>query len=808
MTNITPEIKQLLDLSLHDAKNRGSNFLYPEHVLLVLIELDSKEIVDLFKRLNLNEDKVYFELKDFCIQSEINNVIPSEICRYSLELRVVLNNFEKYDIKDKKKQYDYLFLSMLKSTNKVNDFFTQKYNLDYDKISKILNPVNMSTEFNEPSLFDINKPKGKKESVLDMFCTNLNDLAIKNKIGKVIGRDNELERLTNILSKKNKNNVVLIGEAGVGKTALVEGFVHLITSSNVPKNLINKRIYNLEVSSIVAGTKFRGQFEERMKAIIDECKSDGNVILFIDEIHTIVGAGNAEGGLDVSNILKPAMARDGVQIIGATTLDEYRERIEKDKALTRRFQEIILEEPSIEDAVVILNNIKTSYEKYHKVSYSNEVIENCVKLTSRYITDKQLPDKAIDLIDELGAFINSDNKPPKEIAEYETKLNEIARLKLEVLKNENYNDAAKLRNEEKQYQEQLNVLKTNWLNKDDKEYKIITLEDVITLLSKQTNIPLSNLDNDDLTSLKEMDKRLKDVVIGQDIAIDKITTSIKLNRLGLSDPNKPQASYLLVGNTGVGKTLTAKLLAKELFGDSKKMFRFDMSEYMEAHSVSKLIGSPPGYIGHEKGGKLTELVRKNPYSIILFDEIEKANKLIYNVLLQILDDGHITDSLGRTVNFKNTIILLTSNVGVRESKDAPAPVGFANSSKQNIDDIKVQIIDKEIKKRFAPEFINRLDDIIFFNDLNEKDVHKIIKLELNNFINRIEYNVKYSDGVIDVLFEKGYDKKFGARPIKRAIKELIEKPMAELIINGELTKENMLSITKSKKDNVLNLAVK
>lgn len=806
--NITPEIVELLDLSLTDAKNRGSHFLYPEHILLTLLELDNKNIIRLLKRLELNESQIYFDLKEYAFQSEINNILSTENCHYSIELRVVLNTFNKFVIINDNEKIDYLFLSMLKSKNKVNSFFYTKYNITDQKIIKLLNQNDMAVNFNEPSLFDINKPKGKKDSILSMFCVNLNEFVVKNKINNVISRDTELDRLINILSKKNKNNAILIGEPGVGKTALIEGFAKLIVNSKVPKNLINKKVYSLDVSSVVAGTKYRGQFEERMKSIIDECKSDGDIILFIDEIHTIVGAGNTDGGLDISNILKPAMARDGVQIIGATTLDEYRERIEKDKALTRRFQEIILTEPSIEDSITILNNIKTSYENFHKVKYSDKIIEQCVLLTSRYITDKYLPDKAIDLIDELGSFVNADSKPPKEISEYEEKLNNLIKLKHEVIKTEKYDEASNLRIKQKEIEEKLNILKNDWLNNFDKVYKDITLNDVRLLLSKQTNIPLSNLDTNDLTNLKYLDKRLKDVVIGQDNAIEKITTSIKLNRLGLSDPNKPQASYLLVGNTGVGKTITAKLLTKELFGDTKKMFRFDMSEYMESHTVSKLIGSPPGYIGHEKGGKLTELVRKTPYSVILFDEIEKANPLIYNILLQILDDGHITDSLGRVINFKNTIILLTSNVGAREAKDAPTPVGFANSSKQTIDTVKLQIMDKEIKKRFSPEFINRLDDIIFFNDLNEKDVNKIIKLELTNFINRIDYNVKYSDGVISVLFEKGFDKKFGARPIKRAIKELIEKPMAELIINGDLTKQNQLVITKSKKENGLLLNVK
>jgi ATP-dependent Clp protease ATP-binding subunit ClpC len=624
--------------------------------------------------------------------------------------------------------------------------------------------------------------------VLDNFSRDLNKLAEAGKLDPVIGRDREILRIAQILSRRKKNNPIIIGEPGCGKTALVEGLAIKIVNGECPRNLIDKRIVNLDLTSVVAGTKYRGQFEERMKVIIEELQANPNIIVFIDEIHTLVGSGNSSGSMDGSNIFKPALARGEVQCIGATTLDEFRKNIEKDGALERRFQKVIVEPSSVEETIQILKNVRDKYESFHKVHYSDEVIETCVKLADRYITDREFPDKAFDILDEVGARMQTDLKVPDVIEELKKKAAEIKQQKIDVVKKQNYEQAAELRDKEKKLLTKLDQEKVKFEEQLAKEKQLILLEHVYDVVSNMTKIPVSKMSVDDTKSLLDLDKNLIGKVIGQDNAVVKIAKSIKRNRLGIKDPNRPIGSFVFLGSTGVGKTYLAKQLAKEMFGSEDSLIRVDMSEYQEKHSISKLVGAPPGYVGYEEGGLLTEKVKNKPYSVILFDEIEKAHKDVFTVLLQILDDGHVTDSLGRKINFKNTLIILTSNLGVKKLQDFGTGIGFSSNTYSN-EEAKKQMLMKEMKNFFSPEFLNRIDDTIVFNSLSQEDIKKITDIELKRLVTRLvdmKYNITYDDSLVEYLSKIGFDELYGARPLKRAIQDKVEDLLSEEVLTGKM----------------------
>lgn len=628
--------------------------------------------------------------------------------------------------------------------------------------------------------------------VLDNFSRDLNQLALQGKLDPVIGREREILRIAQILSRRKKNNPIIIGEPGCGKTAIVEGLAMKIVSGECPRNLVDKRIVNLDLTSVVAGTKYRGQFEERMKVIIEELQANPNVIVFIDEIHTLVGSGNSAGSMDGSNIFKPALSRGEIQIIGATTLDEFRKNIEKDGALERRFQKVVVDPSSVMETIQILKNIRPKYESYHKVTYSDEVIETCVKLADRYITDREFPDKAFDILDEVGARMQTELKVPPSIEELKKKAAEIRQMKIDVVKKQNYEQAAQLRDKEKKLLDKLDSEKKRFEEDMENNKQQITLEDVYDVVSNMTKIPVNKMSVDDTKALLNLDKEIKGKVIGQDDAVVKIAKSIKRNRLGIKDPNRPIGSFIFLGSTGVGKTHLAKQLAKEMFGSEDALIRVDMSEYQEKHSVSKLVGAPPGYVGYEEGGMLTEKVKNKPYSVILFDEVEKAHRDIFTILLQILDDGHATDSLGRKINFKNTLIILTTNLGVKKLQDFGTGIGFSSNSYSN-EEAKKQMLMKEMKNFFSPEFLNRIDDTIVFNSLSQDDIKKITRIELDKLTTRLadmKYKISYEDSLVDYLAKVGYDELFGARPLKRAIQDKVEDLLSEEVLTGKLVEGN------------------
>jgi ATP-dependent Clp protease ATP-binding subunit ClpC len=640
----------------------------------------------------------------------------------------------------------------------------------------------------------MSKKKSQSDSstpVLDNFSRDLIKLAEQGKLDPVIGREKEIIRIAQILSRRKKNNPIIIGEPGCGKTAIVEGLAMKIFSGDCPKNLMDKRIVNLDINSVVAGTKYRGQFEERLKVIIEELGANPNIIVFIDEIHTIVGAGNASGSLDASNIFKPALARGEIQCIGATTLDEYRTNFEKDGALERRFQKVTVDGASMEETFQILLNSKDRYESFHKVAYSDEVLKACVKLADRYITDREFPDKAFDILDEVGARCQLDMKIPQVIEDLKTKASEIKQLKIDVVKKQNYEQAAELRDKERKIIAKLDSEKKKFEEEMSQSKREITLELVYDVVSTMTKIPVNKMSIDDTKALVDLDKTLQQKVVGQDEAVLKIVKSIRRNRLGIKDPNRPIGSFIFLGSTGVGKTHLAKQLAKEIFGTEDSLIRVDMSEYQEKHTISKLVGAPPGYVGYDEGGQLTEQVKNKPYSVILFDEVEKAHKDIFSVLLQIMDDGHVTDSLGRKINFRNTMIIMTSNLGVKKLQDFGTGIGFG-SSKYSNDEKKKEVLMKEMKNFFSPEFLNRIDDIITFNSLNNEDIKKIAEIEVKKLFSRLtdmNYKINYDPSVIDFISKVGYDDTYGARPLKRAIQDKIEDLISEEVLKGNI-KEN------------------
>ena len=638
-----------------------------------------------------------------------------------------------------------------------------------------------------------NKSKGNDNSatpVLDNFSKDFIKLAEEGKLDPVIGREREINRIAQILSRRKKNNPIIIGEPGCGKTAIAEGLAIKIYNGECPRNLMDKKIVSLDMTSIVAGTKYRGQFEERMKVIIEELQNAPNIIVFIDEIHTIVGAGNSSGSLDASNIFKPALARGEIQCIGATTLDEYRKNFEKDGALERRFQKVIVDSATKEETILILKNSKERYETYHKVLYSDEILNLCVDLAERYITDREFPDKAFDIIDEVGARSQVEIKMPEIIEKLKLQASDIKLQKIDVVKKQNYEEAANLRDKERRILDKLDTEKRKFESELQNSKKMVTEELVYEVVSNMTKIPISKLNANETESLSKLDENLNKKVIGQSEAVTRIAKSIRRNRLGIKDPNKPIGSFIFLGSTGVGKTYLAKQLAKEIFGSEENMIRVDMSEFQEKHTISRLIGAPPGYVGYDEGGQLTEQVKNKPYSVILFDEIEKANKDIFSSLLQVLDDGHITDGLGRKINFKNCVVIMTSNIGVKKLQDFGTGVGFKTSSSSYVEEEhKRAVLKKELQKFFAPEFLNRIDEIIIFNTLKKDEVKQIVKLEMDKLINRLnnlKYKISYEESVLDLISEVGFDETYGARPLKRAIQDKVEDYISEEVLKGNI----------------------
>ena len=634
--------------------------------------------------------------------------------------------------------------------------------------------------------------------VLDNFSRDLIKLAEEGKLDPVVGRENEILRIAQILSRRKKNNPIIIGEPGCGKTAIVEGLAMKIFEGDCPRNLVDKRILSLEMNSVVAGTKYRGQFEERLKVILEEIQANPNVILFIDEIHTIVGAGNASGSMDASNILKPALSRGEIQCIGATTLDEYKKQIEKDGALDRRFQKVIVSSSTKEETLQILKNVKDRYENYHKVNYTDEILQICVDLAERYITDREFPDKAFDILDEVGARAQVDVKNPEIIDELKRQALEIKQQKLLVVKKQNYEEAANLRDKEKKVLSQLDIEKKKFEQTLLDNRKTISEELVYEVVSTMTKIPLTKLNLDDKVALINLEEELNKSVVGQKEAVTKIAKSIRRNRLGIKDPNKPIGSFIFLGSTGVGKTLLAKELAKQIFGSEENLIRVDMSEFQEKHTVSRLIGSPPGYVGYDEGGQLTEQVKTKPYSVVLFDEVEKAHKDIFSALLQLLDEGYMTDSFGRKINFKNCLIIMTSNLGVKKMQEFGAGVGFSKTGNvYTNEELKKTMLNKELKNHFAPEFINRLDEVIVFNTLQNDDIQKIVLVEINKLKTRLlnlGYNINFGQSVIDFVSKVGFDDVYGARPLKRAIQEKIEDYISDEVLREKIVIDKTYNI--------------
>lgn len=652
--------------------------------------------------------------------------------------------------------------------------------------------------------------KGSDTPILDNFSRDLTQLARDGAIDPIIGREKEVKRIAQILSRKKKNNAIIVGDAGVGKSALVEKLALLISKGECPASLIDKRIVSLDLTSLVAGTKYRGQFEERIKAILNELQDVTNVVVFIDELHTMVGAGNASGSMDAANILKPALSRGEIQCIGATTLDEYKKHLEKDGALTRRFQKIILKEPTQEETIQILHNLKEIYEDYHKVFYEDDVIENIVKLSGRYITDRLFPDKAIDVLDELGSEKRVTTEMPESFEKLKKEAEELTNKKINVVKEQDYELAAKLRDEEKKLLKNLESEKVKWLENMKNNKIHITVDDAYKMITEMTTVPISKLDGTESKKLLQMEEILSEKVIGQDEAISIISKAIRRNRVGIKDGGRPIGSFIFLGSTGVGKTYLAKSIAEILFGDPEKIIRVDMSEFMERHNVSKLIGSPPGYVGYDEGGQLTEKVKNNPFSVILFDEIEKAHKDVFNLLLQILDEGHLTDSFGRKVNFTNTLIIMTSNIGAKKVSDFGNGVGFETSTSiTQKDEVKKSMIRKSLKQQFTPEFLNRIDDVIMFNSLNKDALKQIINIEISRLVNRLKdknYLIKFDDSVIEEIFNLNHQEEYGARPIKRIIQNLCEDFLSDEILKGNI-KEN-INVKIVFKDNILKLSKK
>ncbi|OYU85649.1 MAG: Clp protease ClpC [Flavobacterium sp. BFFFF2] len=817
--NFSPRVKDVITFSKEEALRLGHDFIGTEHLMLGMLREGNGKAITILNNLSVDLDHLRRKVE---VLSPANPVMNSELEKKNLHLtrqaeRALKTTFlEAKVFQSSSISTAHLLLCILRNENDPTTKLLHRLKIDYGTVKDQY--LNMTPHANEEDFMDqlpknesfnedqggdesfkegsFNNPSNKtnkksKTPVLDNFGRDLTEMAEEGKLDPVVGREKEIERVSQILSRRKKNNPLLIGEPGVGKSAIAEGLALRIVQKKVSRILFNKRVVTLDLASLVAGTKYRGQFEERMKAVMNELEKNNDIILFIDEIHTIVGAGGATGSLDASNMFKPALARGEIQCIGATTLDEYRQYIEKDGALERRFQKVIVEPTSVDETIQILNNIKSKYEDHHNVIYSPEAIDACVKLTNRYMSDRFLPDKAIDALDEAGSRVHITNiDVPKQILELERQLEEVREQKNSVVKKQKYEEAARLRDDEKRIEKDLAIAQEQW-EEDARNNRILVTEDnVADVVSMMTSIPVNRIAQTESNKLALLPQLIQGKVIGQNEAVLKIARSIQRNRAGLKDPNKPIGSFIFLGQTGVGKTQLAKVLARELFDSEDALVRIDMSEYMEKFAISRLIGAPPGYVGYEEGGQLTEKVRRKPYCVVLLDEIEKAHPDVFNMLLQVLDDGYLTDSLGRKIDFKNTIIIMTSNVGARQLKDFGQGVGFGTTAKlAQADDHSKSVVENALKKTFAPEFLNRIDDVIVFNPLEKEHIDLIIDIELKKLYDRITelgYSLTLTDTAKSFIAEKGFDKQFGARPLKRAIQKYVEDALAEEIITSKI----------------------
>ena len=837
--NFSPRVKDVIAFSKEEALRLGHSFIGTEHLMLGILRDGGGKAIDIFNAIEVNLEELRRKveilnpaaLNDTQLLNDKKNLHLTRQAERALKTTFLEAKLFQSELINTV----HLLLCILRNENDPTTKLLTKLNVDYDVVKEQFKlmmandtdnyqdieatsfPDEKSNEGDDKeNLFtptsDRKNQKKSKTPVLDNFGRDITVLAEQDKLDPVVGREKEIERVSQILSRRKKNNPLLIGEPGVGKSAIAEGLALRIIQKRVSRVLYNKRVVTLDLASLVAGTKYRGQFEERMKAVMNELEKNENIILFIDEIHTIVGAGGATGSLDASNMFKPALARGEIQCIGATTLDEYRQHIEKDGALERRFQKVLVEETSPEETLEILENIKEQYEIHHNVNYTHESLKACVDLTSRYMSDRFLPDKAIDALDEAGSRVNIKNMSvPKEIIDLEKQLEEVRESKNTVVKKQKYEEAAKLRDDEKRVERSLIEAQERW-QEDSKLNRVTVNEDNIAdVVSMMTNVPVNKIVKSEKNKLSKLSGLIGKKLIGQKDAIEKVVKAIQRNRAGLKAPDKPIGSFIFLGQTGVGKTQLAKILASEIFESEENLIRIDMSEYMEKFAVSRLVGAPPGYVGYEEGGQLSEKVRRRPYSVILLDEVEKAHPDIFNMLLQVLDDGFLTDSLGRKVDFQNTIIIMTSNIGARQVKDFGSGLGFDTASqKAQSSEIEKGVIQKELKKTFSPEFLNRIDDIVIFNALEPKDIRLIVDIELVKLIERVQklsYEISITDSAKDFIAEKGYDSKFGARPLNRAIQKHVEDLIAENVVNNTLKEQDQIIIDKNEKEDALKLEV-
>ncbi len=840
--NFSPRVKDVISYSKEEALRLGHDFIGTEHLMLGLLRDGNGKAISILKALEIDLDYLRRKI-EILTPANPTNVQESQH-KTNLHLtrqaeRALKTTFlEAKLFQSTSINTAHLLLCVLRNENDPTTKVLHKLQVDYETVKDQFKYMSVDSDddyidmpsadaFPEDPSEEENRgqssaystssddKKSKKSStpVLDNFGRDLTKVALEGNMDPVIGREKEIERVSQILSRRKKNNPLLIGEPGVGKSAIAEGLALRIIEKKVSRVLYNKRVVTLDLASLVAGTKYRGQFEERMKAVMNELEKNTNIILFIDEIHTIVGAGGATGSLDASNMFKPALARGEIQCIGATTLDEYRQNIEKDGALERRFQKVVVEPTSVKETIEILQNIKDKYEAHHNVNYTDAAIEACVRLSDRYMTDRFLPDKAIDALDEAGSRVHITNmEVPEKIVSIEEELERVRELKNTVVKRQKYEEAAKLRDDEKKLEKELLLAQEDWQEEQRQNRETVTDEHIADVVSMMTGIPVQRVGDGESDRLSKLNELIQGKVIGQENAVEKVAKAIQRNRTGLKNPNKPIGSFIFLGQTGVGKTQLAKVLAHELFDSEASLIRIDMSEYMEKFSISRLIGAPPGYVGYEEGGQLSEKVRRKPYSVVLLDEIEKAHPDVFNMLLQVLDDGYLTDSLGRRVDFKNTIIIMTSNVGARQVKDFGLGVGFGTAAQKSQEDKNIQgVIQSALKKTFSPEFLNRIDDVVIFNTLEKDDLAKIISLELATLKGRVKelgYTLELTDNAVSFLIDKGYDKQYGARPLARAIQRYVEDKLAGEIINNSLTNGAKVTFDWDKKAEELSLKVK
>ncbi|SZD73213.1 Negative regulator of genetic competence ClpC/MecB [Candidatus Ornithobacterium hominis] len=833
--NFSQRVKDVISYSKEEAIRLGHSTIGTEHLLLGILREGAGKAIKLLTSLNVDLNQV---------KNKIENLSPKEEQNYDTHQNLQLTKQAERALKttflEAKLHHSpsvdtaHLLLCILRNETDPVTKLMDKFGIDYETVKEEFyfqfeqgaTPQASASypEEEEDDSRTSGRPLGggrakssattqkSRTPVLDSFGRDLTSLASEGKLDPVIGREKEIERVSQILSRRKKNNPLLIGEPGVGKSAIAEGLALRIIQRKVSRVLYDKRVITLDLASLVAGTKYRGQFEERMKAIMTELEKNDDIILFIDELHTIVGAGGATGSLDASNMFKPALARGEIQCIGATTLDEYRQYIEKDGALERRFQKVIVEPTSSEETIQILKQIKDRYEDHHNVIYTDKALEACVSLTSRYITDRYLPDKAIDALDEAGSRVHIKNiKVPQEILDLEEKLNKAREEKEIAVKSQKYEEAARLRDNEKEAESELKKAQNRWKDKAEENRETVDEDNVAEVVSMMSGIPVQRVAEGEMKKLAEMTNVIQSKLIGQNEAVEKVVKAIQRNRAGLKDPNRPIGSFIFLGTTGVGKTQLAKVLAKELFDSEDSLIRVDMSEYMEKFAVSRLVGAPPGYVGYEEGGQLTEAVRRKPYSVLLLDEIEKAHPDVFNILLQILDDGHVTDSIGRKIDFRNTVIILTSNIGTRQLKEFGDGVGFGTAARmESVDERAKSTIQNALKKSFAPEFLNRIDDVIIFNALEKEDILKIIDIELKKLYYRLGdlgYQVELTDEAKNFIAEKGFDKDYGARPLKRAIQKYIEDPLAEEIISGKVKEKDHVTIQLNEEKNGVKIEI-